>query len=1037
LSATAQPRIAGAGNFTVFESLRAESFDDFSISPDENWIVTLSGNRDYVLNILHIPSKKKWSYNLNLKFTESPYGKWFSNCFAKDNSRIYFGDLSAPLDPQMVKIDFTKDKYPLKMDKFEGSFLGFNGIVRDREGRHIGSFWDTHYDKWDRGKFTWTNDGADLYESALENGRSCLYLSSGVGSKKIKKDINFSIVVDAHLNGFKSIPLFKNIPNTVTKALGGKIPKEDLARLINFFTPKESALIVSFESLSISPDKKTLAAVVTIDTGSMNFFETSYGVLIPLEEKELVAYPFSKNTGKIIWSNDSRRIYYYAEKVKGGNSTVYRLEIKDMKKIAKAFPKPRKIAEYKDPYALERALELERKKQTLEEHYRLLSEEFKKDKLVVNIKDGYVLLEGNQILKLDSLYGVPTHDWDYFDEYLKEHFIGKRAKIILPDLEKFEKEYSMEMSPFPGMKQEDMPKDPKYHTLYGKIKADIIIDGKSMVKEIQEELQRCYPVWNYLDFVKSTGLPGPKMNSITILEKGTGHSGFVQARAGSKICLYAIPGFHIAGRPVSGGASYFYPEWSTTHGTVDPTFGGQTSHIVPSDLHNGTTYWITAKERNHEGELVEGKFRVDVIGQNTAVPVKVGDQATLSATAAVPQKFAASSVKITSPSNGTIVHPGQTVTVTIEASGGFAIKDGTLFVSRNNSGTFTSLPATLTVTVPQESVGICGLVASAMDLDGNLVTDQVSLKVQQIATVQALRAQSGAFNLYLGWNNNITFGWGGDASPGSVLYSDGVARIHPRDDFTYVSSDPSVVTVDYQGFYNVRKVDNAAIMVSLGEISQNFPLVFHQPHGIRPNQTTPFTIAMDIEPKPNTAGWNNSDITITLTAQATAQSKGIENVGYEFPHLSGRSTLVYHDQAIISFSTEGVNPFRYDATDMEHNDIVQETVIRLDKTPPKVTLSATPSTLWPPNGKMVGVTINGSATDKLSGIDTVTFNVVDSYGTCQPTLTGFGSTIQLEAARNGNDKNDRTYTITAIAKDKAGNQTVASTTVTVSHDQGK
>ena len=67
---------------------------------------------------------------------------------------------------------------------------------------------------------------------------------------------------------------------------------------------------------------------------------------------------------------------------------------------------------------------------------------------------------------------------------------------------------------------------------------------------------------------------------------------------------------------------------------------------------------------------------------------------------------------------------------------------------------------------------------------------------------------------------------------------------------------------------------------------------------------------------------------------------------------------------------------------------------------------------------MVDVAINGDATDNLSGVESLTFKVTDEYGKVQPTLTDFGSTIKLEASRDGNDKDGRIYTVSATAKDK-------------------
>jgi len=119
------------------------------------------------------------------------------------------------------------------------------------------------------------------------------------------------------------------------------------------------------------------------------------------------------------------------------------------------------------------------------------------------------------------------------------------------------------------------------------------------------------------------------------------------------------------------------------------------------------------------------------------------------------------------------------------------------------------------------------------------------------------------------------------------------------------------------------------------------------------------------------------------------------------------------------------------------NEAITVSGIFDDTTPPNVSIVATPNILWPPNHKMVDVRIDGSATDVTSGIASVVITVSDEYGIYNMPVSGFGSTIQLEAWRDGSDKDGRVYTITVIATDMAGNQSTATTMVTVPHDMRK
>jgi hypothetical protein len=118
-----------------------------------------------------------------------------------------------------------------------------------------------------------------------------------------------------------------------------------------------------------------------------------------------------------------------------------------------------------------------------------------------------------------------------------------------------------------------------------------------------------------------------------------------------------------------------------------------------------------------------------------------------------------------------------------------------------------------------------------------------------------------------------------------------------------------------------------------------------------------------------------------------------------------------------------------------------------DVTPPLISVSATPKTLWPPNGQMVLVTISGTIKDIESGVNpsAATYAVTDEYGLIQPndfitnldeTTGNYTFTIQLQALRNGNDRDGRQYTISIIAQDNAGNTGSKDTSVIVPHGQG-
>jgi hypothetical protein len=118
------------------------------------------------------------------------------------------------------------------------------------------------------------------------------------------------------------------------------------------------------------------------------------------------------------------------------------------------------------------------------------------------------------------------------------------------------------------------------------------------------------------------------------------------------------------------------------------------------------------------------------------------------------------------------------------------------------------------------------------------------------------------------------------------------------------------------------------------------------------------------------------------------------------------------------------------------------TTAAVDDVPPAITVTATPSQIWPANGRTVQVAITGTVTDAGSGVVAATFEVVDEYGELQPggtvTLDAAGNysvVIPLLASRRGDDRDGRSYTIVIRARDAAGNEGTAQIVVTVAHDR--
>jgi hypothetical protein len=119
-------------------------------------------------------------------------------------------------------------------------------------------------------------------------------------------------------------------------------------------------------------------------------------------------------------------------------------------------------------------------------------------------------------------------------------------------------------------------------------------------------------------------------------------------------------------------------------------------------------------------------------------------------------------------------------------------------------------------------------------------------------------------------------------------------------------------------------------------------------------------------------------------------------------------------------------------------------VFEPDTTPPTITsASASPNTLWPPNHRMVPVTVSVTATDNSGVVPTCQIVSVSSNepinglgdGDSAPDwqITGDLS-VNLRAERSGMG-NGRAYTLTVQCTDGSNNSSSAQTTVSVPHNR--
>lgn len=113
-----------------------------------------------------------------------------------------------------------------------------------------------------------------------------------------------------------------------------------------------------------------------------------------------------------------------------------------------------------------------------------------------------------------------------------------------------------------------------------------------------------------------------------------------------------------------------------------------------------------------------------------------------------------------------------------------------------------------------------------------------------------------------------------------------------------------------------------------------------------------------------------------------------------------------------------------------------------DTTPPTISVTLTPSELWPPNHKMASITAQISVSDDQDpnpAVQLVSITCNEEIDPAQD-ISGaaFGTddrSFSVRSERTGQRKEGRVYTVTYSATDAAGNTATAKATVTVPHDQ--
>ena len=185
-------------------------------------------------------------------------------------------------------------------------------------------------------------------------------------------------------------------------------------------------------------------------------------------------------------------------------------------------------------------------------------------------------------------------------------------------------------------------------------------------------------------------------------------------------------------------------------------------------------------------------------------------------------------------------------------------------------------------------------------------------------------------------------------------------------------------------------------------------------------------------------GPNGAPVSLVATASDACGGVRITNSRSDTPDASGMYPL-------------GSTPVTFTATDVSGNtaNCATSAMVR-DTMPPVLTLTVIPTTLWPPNHRMVPVQVGwqvSDACDPAAGVALVSATSTESddalgngdgstTGDLQDVSIGTPDTSVLLRAERSADGPGRVYTLTYAARDASANTSSALGIVTVPHDEG-
>jgi hypothetical protein len=193
-------------------------------------------------------------------------------------------------------------------------------------------------------------------------------------------------------------------------------------------------------------------------------------------------------------------------------------------------------------------------------------------------------------------------------------------------------------------------------------------------------------------------------------------------------------------------------------------------------------------------------------------------------------------------------------------------------------------------------------------------------------------------------------------------------------------------------------------------------------------------------------GWFvSSPVAGTVSAEDTGSVAALSCTGATVGTVTGLGTQ--HASAPLTVSGDGVHEVTCTATDAAGAAGTGTATVKIDTTAPTLTCRATPDSLWPPNHKLVPISVAVGVSDPQSGpagfvLVAATSSEPDDGGgdgnttnDLQGWTVGTADTQGLARAERAGGGRGRTYTLTYRGVDDAGLRATCGARVVVPHDR--